>query len=397
MIILIEGWLIELAKGFGKLFLNPLLYWTVFLILVAGYKRIQKERFYFGFKIFDIFSEWKNTWIFSLITGLLISFFTIGFGFVFSYEVILLLSVVTILLSIHLRFTLLSASYTIGITYLLLLLSPLLLENQTYINADLFSETNFTSLAILLGLFLMVEAFLLLRVKRNDTFPELSLSRRGVWVGQHQLKKLSVIPFFVLIPSGLIEPFAHFWPYFSFGEESYSLLLIPFLLGFDYTVRGDLPKRAIASIGKSIVSLGLIVLLIAVGSLFIPWLSILSVSVSIIGKEYINYKHRTTDKHNYAYFNQMDEGLKVLAVIPGSPADRLGILVGETIYRVNSEHVSTTKEFYEALQARGAYFRIEVFDDRQEIRFVQSALYDGDHYKLGLIFTDQPYRYVETG
>lgn len=397
MIILVEAWFIELAKALGKLFLNPLLYWSILLMIVTGLKRIQRERFYFGFKIFNIFSEWKNTWIFSMITGFVISLLTLSMGFVLSYEIIILLSVVTIFLSIHLRFTMLSPSYTIGITSLLLFLSPLLLEYQTYIPVNYFSQTSFTSLALLLGIFLLIEAIILMSVKRNDTFPELSLSNRGVWVGSHQLKKLSIIPFFVLIPTGLIEPFANFWPYFSLGGNSYSLLLVPFMMGFDYSVRGDLPGQATKTIGKFTSLLGCIVFLIAIGSLYLSWLSMIAVIIGILGKEFINYKHRTADKNKNPFFNQMDEGLKVLATIPGTPADRLGICVGETIYRVNGQHIATTDEFYEALQSTGAYFKLEVIDDQDEIRFVQGALYDGDHHKLGLIFTNKPYRNVKTG
>src|SRR5690625_1388212 len=94
-------------------------------MIITGHKRIQKERSYFGFKIFNLFSEWKRTWIISITAGLFISLLTLGVGFVFSYETILLLSVVTILLSMNFRCTMLSPSYTIGITYLLLLLAPL--------------------------------------------------------------------------------------------------------------------------------------------------------------------------------------------------------------------------------------------------------------------------------
>src|SRR5690625_6152611 len=96
----------------------------------------------------------------------------------------MLLSTVIIILSIVSRFNLLSASYTIGITYLLILLSPLILENQSYVSPDLFANVNVLSLLFLLGIFLFVEAILLVRMKRNDAYPELSLSDRGIWIEQ---------------------------------------------------------------------------------------------------------------------------------------------------------------------------------------------------------------------
>ncbi len=392
MIIVVESWLIELLKGIGRVFLNPLLYWSFLLVFIIGYKRIQRERSHFGVKIFNVFSEWQNTWIVSILAGLFISLLTIGLGVVFSYETVLVMSIVVIVLSVTFRLTLLSASYTIGITYLLILLSPLLLKFQTFIDIDLFSMIDLTSLVILLGIFLMVEAILLRTVRREETFPELALSDRGIWVGQHHLKKLSVIPFFVLVPSGMITPFAPFWPYFSVGDESYSILLIPFIIGFDYIVRGNLPQDAAKKMSKSVSLLGLIVILLAIGSIYISWLSIIAVLIAIVGREFINYKHRVEDKSLLPYFNPVVTGLKVLAVIPGTPGDRLGILVGETIMKVNGQEIKNVQDFYIALQESGAYFKIDVLNDENEVRFVQGALYEGDHHELGLVFVGSPYR-----
>ena len=116
MIILIEAWLTEGVKALGKLFLQPLLYWSIILIVISGYQRIKRERINFGYKIFDVFYEWKHTWRFSLVFGLIISMITLGIGVVFTYETIVLLSIVVILLSMTGKFHLLSPSYTIGLT-----------------------------------------------------------------------------------------------------------------------------------------------------------------------------------------------------------------------------------------------------------------------------------------
>src|SRR5690625_7674452 len=121
-----------------------------------------------GAYVFDDFTERKNTRSLSICAGLVIYLLSLCIGVVFTYETIMLLSTVIIILSIVSRFNLLSASYTIGITYLLILLSPLILENQSYVSPDLFANVNVLSLLFLLGIFLFVEAILLVRMKRND-------------------------------------------------------------------------------------------------------------------------------------------------------------------------------------------------------------------------------------
>ncbi|WP_042142686.1 PDZ domain-containing protein [Paucisalibacillus sp. EB02] len=387
---MLQDWLIEIAKGIGKLFLNPLLYWSVIFIILIGIRRIKQERRYFGTKVFDVLSEWKDTWGFSVIIGIFYSIVIIGIGMVISYEAIIILSIVTILLTLTFRFTMLSPSYTIGITIIILLLSPSLSE---YL--PIHGEINLSTLAILLALFLFVEAHFLSRIRQNETFPALVLGERGSWIGRHWIKKFSIIPLFTLVPSGLIEPFAAYWPFLSIGGDDYALVLIPFVLGFEFPVRGSMPYKVANRLAMKLLGLAVIVLAIAIGSIFISWLTIVAVVVAIFGREFINYRFRTEDHARRPFFNHTHDGLKVLSVIPGSPADRLNILIGEIITKVNGHKIHSEEELYVALQQTGSFFKVELFDNNGEIRFVQSAMYEGDHHELGLIFTSEPYRKIK--
>jgi len=387
-----EAWLIEVAKGMGKLFLNPLIYWALLIILLGGIIRIKQERLNFGSKVFDLFSEWKHTWTVSLFSGLILSILFLVGGMVLSYETILLVAIVTVLLSITFRFTLLSPSYTIGIPFLLLLFLPTIMERQTIFDENLFADTNYTALALLAGLLMIVESILIGTVKRNETFPEITRSSRGYWVGQHRIKKLSIVPFFVLVPAGLITPFASWWPYFSIGEENYSLVLFPFLIGFDYIAKGHFTLHARKKLSKFNALLAIGVILIAVGGLIGLPFSIAAIIAAIIGKEYLNYKYRVGDRLRRPFYGPLDQGLKIVGIIPLTPAAKMDVFVGEIILKVNGNKVSTEVEFYEALQKSGAFFKLEILDDQNEVRFVQGPLYEGDHYELGFLFAAEPYR-----
>lgn len=384
MIKVIEAWLIEGIKGVGRFFLNPLLYWVILLVVFTGYRRIKQERMNFGYKVFDIFSEWKHTLPLSIGFGLFISLITIGLGIVLSIETIIVLSIIVILLSF--RFSMLSPSYTIGLTYVLLLFAPFLFKEYTWL-----TEVNFQALAILLSLFLFAEASLLHRMKRSETFPTLTMGERGLWIGEHHLKKLAVIPFFTLVPAGMITPFAPFWPYFSIGDESYRLLFVPFIIGFDYVARGNRPDREAGILAKANFILAMIVIVAASMSIIVPWASLLAVIIALFGHEWMKYRNKVRNEEEQPYFHPTDHGLKILGIIPNTPADRLDFQIGETITKVNGLHVSTVKDFYYALQNSGSFFKIAVLDERGEVRFVQSAFYEGDHHKLGFIFTAPPY------
>ncbi|WP_085991363.1 PDZ domain-containing protein [Oceanobacillus senegalensis] len=390
---MIETWLTEVWKGIGGLFLNPLIYWFIILLFVVGYKRIKVERMDFGSKIFDILSESKGTWRTAFIAGIILSLVTLGSGMVFHYETILFISIVIIVLSITMRFSLLSPSYTIGISYLLLFFLPVLLDNQSTFIKGIVVDTNFSALSILLGLFLIVEAVLLRRIDRNETYPSLTRSDRGIWVGQHRLKKATIVPFFTLIPGGMIAPIEPIWPYLTIGGETYGLLLIPFIIGFDIPVRGRLPKEAAIKLSNYILLIGIVVTVGAIGSVFFHWLSLMVVVLAILAKEYLYYRFRNGEKLRAPFFHPAtNRGIKILSIIPGTPGDRLDIWVGETIVKVNGMKINHAQDFYIGLQNSGAYFKLDVLDDNKEIRFIQGAFYEGDHHELGLVFTEKPHR-----
>lgn len=390
---MLETWLFELLKGIGRLFLHPLLYWTVLLLILTSYKRIKRERYDFGSKIFDMFTESKNTFTFSILFSVIVSLFSISFGFIMSYEVIAILCIVTILLSITGSLSMLSASYTIGITFLIVLILPYVQLDflQGLVIEQHMSIVYLISLAILTGLFLLIES-LLVSSKKYQTFPTIALSDRGKWVGQHHLKRLAFIPFFAFIPVEQVGAIAPLFPYFQYGDQTFSLILLPFIIGFDYKVQGDLPFEVSQKLGKYTFVLSTIVLLIAVSSLFYPVLAIVAILVAIIGKEWITFRHRTQNRKKQAFFSPVNDGLKVLAIYPNSPAERLDIQVGEVIHKVNDIRVNDSKDFYEALQQSGPFFKLDILDYQGEVRFVKSAFYEADHHELGIIFPEVPHQ-----
>lgn len=381
-----ESW-----KTIQLLFTQPILYWAIFLIIVSSYERIEKERLNFGYKIFNLQKEWRDTLSFSLIFGLIVSIVMISAGFVFTYETIYLINFIIILVSITCRYTLLSASYTIGTTFLLLILLPLLLPYQSFLPKTLFATNNYSGLVVLLALLLIGEAILLRRIKRNDAYPSLTKSKRGGWVGVNRLRKLSILPLFLLVPHGFIEPFFPYWPYVNLGFNSYSIIILPFVMGFDHHVKGSLPNIVAQKLARSISILAIIVLSLGIGSIFISWLSFVAIIIAIAGREYIVFRLRESETASTAYFTLLNDGLRVLSIIPGSPADKTELLVGEIITKVNGEPVKTPREFYVALQESGAFFRLDVIDDAGEVRFIQGAFYEDDDHKLGIIFPRERY------
>ncbi|MCD5325889.1 MULTISPECIES: PDZ domain-containing protein [Pontibacillus] len=389
---MISDWFFELMKGFGRLFMQPVTYWTVLLLMMASVKRIKRERRDFGSKIFHIFAEWRKTIGISLLFGLILSIVSIAVGFSLPYPVVLLYSAVVILLTLSLRFSWISPAYTLALTAVLLLWLPELNTSflpDSWVTA--FENTSFTALGLLMGVFLILEAILFHRFRNNDSFPQYVKGSRGKLIGQHRLKRLGFLPVFFLIPGGAIEPFAGWWPIFEIGDGTYGLMAAPILLGFEHVVRGVSPRSAALTMRSSLVVLAILVLGLSVASFYVPILALVAIVLAPVGREISSFLLRWRDHGKNPYFTPRYDGLPILGVIPGSPADQMNLVVGETIEKVNGLNVTNEQDFYYAVQSNLAYCKIAVKDTAGEIRFAKRAMYENDHYELGLVFVKDQY------
>lgn len=385
---MLDVWLWELLEGLGRMLSLPFLYIALVAGLLLSAKRIKKERSMFGARVFDRFSEWKGTWATGLITGFVLSVIAIAGGMVVTYPLLFLIAAILLLVSLTGKLSWYSPAYTLGFTYLLLLILPYLPETfLEYRWVAPLQETPLTVFAVLLSVLLFAEAILLLRTSPSETFPERIKGSRGMWIGQHIGKKLSIVPFFALLPAGNLESFASWWPLLSIGGESYGLVLIPFVIGWEWRARGQSPVGAAKTLGRHTFLLAIVVLALTIGSLFIDVLSLGAVIVSLIGRELILVFHRIREEKQ-AFFSANSTGIRILGVIPESPAAQMGLVPGELIERVNAVPVRTENQFYEALQNSGAFTKLEVRDELGENRYVQRAMYEGEHYELGLVFVE---------
>jgi len=111
-------------------------------------------------------------------------------------------------------------------------------------------------IAVLLALLILAEGFLISRSGSKGTSPKLIIGKRGLVVGIHEVKRLWMLPVFLVIPGeSLSAPFS-WWPLFSIGEQSYALILVPFAIGFSQHIKGMLPSESVKNVGKKVIQLG---------------------------------------------------------------------------------------------------------------------------------------------
>lgn len=374
-----------ILKALGNLLFNPIFYWIIVLSLLPSDERIKLEETNFNQKILPLGTELKNTLIPSLIMTIVMFIFTLGFKVTFPYEAIIILSVIFILLSYKMKYSLLSASYTLGITYLVLWFLP-----KGPLEEVLYTDWTFTSITIMISILLFAEAILFLRFRNSEANPKLAYSKRGRWYGVLQMRKLSIVPLLLILPNETDFLTNAILPSISFGDEHYTLFIMPFALGFNHLFQGDLPEKYSKNIGFTLILLSLSVLSLSLGSLKLPKLSLFALAIAVVGRGIIHYFFYRLDLKKNLYFLEGQEQLKVLGVVSGSKAETCGFQTGDLILTLNGKKTSSIERLNELLQEGMESSLVEFNRKRSKLRYIEIKDFKGDSSQFGLIFALRP-------
>ncbi|MEK4538817.1 PDZ domain-containing protein [Peribacillus sp. FSL K6-1552] len=387
---LTTDWLSACLLGLGKLFLHPLLYVSIAYCLFIGYLRVKRERRDFNTKIYRKSMELRALFPQGVIWGLILSFLTLASGIVIPLAALIIVAAVTMIAVLTMNRRFVSPVYTMGVTFFILFF---LYDRdiQLPIFQDAFNQLNqsvYPTLVILIGFLLIAEGFLIVSNGSKKISPQLEVSKRGQPIGVYVSQLIWLIPMFVMIPGGELPAPFEWYPVFSIGEVYLSPIVVPFLIGFKQKVHGTLPEQAIRAHGKKVGALGFVITAFAVISNWYPLLAIITAVLALLGREFLHYSQKVSDAKLPFYFSKSKLGVQILGVIPQSPADKMGLVKGEIISKINGIVVREEEELYRALQINRAHCKLEVIGNNEQIRFVQRALFDGEHYELGILFVD---------
>lgn len=380
-------WLIELGKGIGKFFLDPLLYFGVLYAIYLGYIRVKRERSNFHVRVQDGWFEARTYLSKGLLLGFVLSIVIFAVGFIIPLAFVLTVSAVTVLFALILKPSVLSPAYTFGVSFFLVMAIYLF-----QVNVPIFQESFnhidsavIPGVALLTGFLLLAEGILISRNAKQHTSPKLIRSKRGLNVGIHETKRLWMVPLLFLVPADALSLPFDFWPIVPVGDQSFTLLFIPYWIGFANQIRSLHPSLSLQIHGKKVFLLGILVSIVGAVGFWVELASIVGVSIAILGRLLISIRQYVRDNGQTYYFSKNQPGIVILDILPGTPADKMELKIGEVIKTVNGVHVQTEQEYYEALQLNRAYCKLEVIDDNGENRFVNRALYEGEHHELGII------------
>ncbi|WDF81990.1 PDZ domain-containing protein [Lacticaseibacillus pabuli] len=319
--------------------------------------------------------EWARFALLGIVPGILLSFALIYAGVILPAAVVFLLAATALLLALPRRFF---------SPLLLPVLAPALLfvPDHVWQQLGIAKPIQFAApLAVFAMLYAMVAAYCEVQTPFHAT-PRITRAHGRRWAVL-DLRQLLWVPLIVPVPGEWLTrvPFAQF---VSVGHGSMSLVIIPLVLGFAFSSRDARPEhnlRTRAKIDGAFAVWAAIIAVLAMARLTddLVSLSLLAGgSVIFALLQYIGTRGRLE-------FVEGAGGVRVLAVLPGTPAERMALRRGDTILTCNGQNVPTTRALYLATQDLGTFCRLRVRGADGRIRLTSAAIYTDSPYMLGII------------
>lgn len=386
--------MLELLASWGTAVIHLLIqpYYYIALIFIALYYRRQValERKLIHVKLHSWGREtWRTVWT-GGVAGLIVSLAAVALGISLSYTAVACIWVVSLVLMLF-RVRYLCFAYSIGVLgivqFVLSFFPDTLQSGAAGTIAGALREMDIPALLVLAALLHLAEALLARWQGARLATPLFLAGKRGKVVGGYQLQAFWPLPLFLLIPPGAGIGELPWHPLLGGGL---GLVSLPVIIGFSEMTQGMLPgRKAARTSGRllvySIVLLGL--------SLLADWwspLTLVAALSAVILHEGLSWYSALEERSMSPVFVHPPAGRKVLAVLPGSPGQELGILPGEVLLKVNGVLLTGAAQLHEALRMNSAFCKLEVLNREGESKYLKRAIYDGDHHQLGIILVPEP-------
>lgn len=383
------------------LFLNPFLYFGVILIYLQYKRQISLERKLFSSRLHSLSLELISSLAYGLMGGILVSILIAFMGIVFYPEDMWLVWMVTGFLTLfHVRF--LCLSYSAGIVGITAGLIQLYADQlRPYIDDlsiswiaflfDTLVKIHIPSLIAIVAILHLAESILIKLQSHKQATPLFIESKRGKLIGGFQIQSFWLVPLFLVVSTGessggLFLDFS-WWPLIGGAVGGLSFIPVPVVIGYSDLTSVYTPFEKTRKAAGYLFAYS--VLLLAGAFLIEYWreYQIIAALFAGFGHELVLLIGRRKEKKLQPKYVHPKDGLKILAVLPGSIAEKMGIQTGEIIKKVNGKAVATRQELYDALQLQSTFVRLEILNWAGHVKFAQHSIYSGEHHQLGIILS----------
>ncbi|MEC0174639.1 PDZ domain-containing protein [Paenibacillus favisporus] len=383
----------KLGDALLQLLTQPFYYISIILMALVYRRQVLLERKLFSVRLHSWgLQTWRTFWG-GLVAGIGVSVAAAFLGISLTTEAVICIWVVAIVLLLF-RVRYLCFAYAIGILGVIQFVMGLFSwspDGLLKTVKDTVAGLDIPALLALVAVLHLAEALLIRLQGATFANPLFIEGKRGKLVGGYQMQVFWPIPLFLLIP-GASDTVLPWTPLFGGDGWSggFSMMALPVVIGFSEMTQSLLPQVKADRTFKRLLIYGVVLLAFSILSAWWSPLALVAALIAFVLHEGLAWYSRYEEQHRSPVFVHPAQGLKVLAVIPGSPAEELGIAAGESIMKVNGVAIRSKEQLHLAIRKNPAFCKLEVQNLQGEVKFLQRAIYDGDHHQLGVILAPDP-------
>ncbi|GLX70912.1 PDZ domain-containing protein [Paenibacillus glycanilyticus] len=383
----------QFGTAFVHLLAQPFYYIAVLFIILQYTRQISLERRMFAVRLHIWPRLVAKAMLVGLVAGLLASVVGAFIGISLTGDAVLWLwGSAAVLLVFRIRY--LCFAYGAGVLALLQWMigfTPLE-DNGGWIGdmASSLAGLDMPGILVLVALLHLVEAFLVRRQGDKLATPLFVEGKRGKLVGGYMLQGFWPVPMLLLVPAaGSASAVDLPWTPLFGGDwtQGWSVVALPMIIGFSEMTRTMLPSAKARHAAKGLLWYSLLLTGAALLAWWLPALLPVAALCSLLMHEAIIWRSRVVESAQSPLYVNDQRGLRILGIVPGTPAEAMKLSPGEIIAKVNGNRVYSKEDLHESLQNNSGMYKLEVLNQEGEIKFVQRARYEGEHHQLGVILS----------
>lgn len=388
----------QVLKIFELFLLQPLVWLGLLRSYLTAKRRVKSERQHFQSAINPQLVEVHHFLVDGCLLGVLMTIISLALGLVVAPIWVVIYEVVAAISLIIIPSALVPVT-AFGLSWLVYwIMSPELTTVGGALQRHGVAMTSMSGNLVVNGLLLLAivlaaTAVLLRHYDYEGRSPQLQPDQRGKRLVRYQWQQLLVLPVGVLVPGDWLHATISWWPVFMVGERSFSILLLPLLVGTSVRVYKQLPQiawRQLAARYGWVTLASVLVAIIARFAVLSPQWLLALMGLIVVLTWGILAQHRYYDRHQQFRYSDTEQGVRVIGLRPHTPADKLNLDLGDIILECNRQPVNTEAEFYAALLKSPTYVHLKVRNRQQELIITETAIYNGAPHELGIVlFTDQ--------
>lgn len=383
-------------------------FWIMLIILFMQYKKLEEvQKDVYGVVKYRKRDMLASSILAGILGGMFTSIIVATFGITFNkLEGVIFLLLLSILMMVILDPHFICLSYSGGIVSLISLLLTYL-NTRGIINIKeipiVSSLLNFdvSAILILVALLHLVEATLMYFDGARYPIP-MFFKRNGRILGGFLMTRFWTIPLMILILVSLTPipgdsiPTPDWWPLIrpaglpsDLREAVFSLTPLLAILGYgDFTV-SQMPKQKVKKSSLYLFLFSIILFALSVISIKIYAFKYIAAIFSPIAHELIiilNRRKELTSKYLWEYSY---DGVKVLDVVPNSPAEKMGLKSGYKIIAINNKRVNNLYDAQVIINEADRYLWVDAVDLNGKIKKLEFYNYKDELDSIGIISIPQ--------